>query len=84
MVNETTRSLPPRPVVDQCLLRQMEEEAVALKAELADTGHAITLLNTGGQDLLDLEATLNRNLFDLGLQIKRLLAEIPLTNQPRQ
>ena len=46
-----------------------------LKAELAATGHAITLLESGGQDLLDLEATLKK-LFDLGLQIKRLLTEI--------
>ena len=74
MVNEMTKSLHPGADIDQCLLRQLEEEAVALKAELADTGCAITLLETGGQDLLDLEATLNKNLFDLGLLIKCLLA----------
>ena len=33
MVNETTKSLHPRADIDQCLLRQLEEEAVALKAE---------------------------------------------------
>ena len=72
---ETTRSLRPGPDLDQCLLRQLEEEVAVLKAELANTGRAITMLGTGGEDLLELEATLNKNLFDLGLQIKRLIAE---------
>ena len=46
-INETTRSLHPGPAVDQCLLPQPEEETILLKAELPDTGHAITLLNSG-------------------------------------
>ena len=75
-IAETTRSLHPGPAVDQCLLRQLEEETVLLKAELADTGRTITTLETGGDALLELEATLNKNLFDLGLQIKRLIAEV--------
>ena len=78
VINEETKSLHPGPAVDRCLLRQLEEEAIALKAELADTGRAITLLETGGEDLLDFEAALNKTLFDLGLQIKRLLAEITI------
>ena len=61
------------PELDQCLLRQLEEEVVALKAELAYTGGAITLLETRGQELLDTEAALNKALFDFGLQIKQLL-----------
>ena len=77
MVNETTRSLTPGPAVNQCLLRQLEE-AVSLKAELADTGRAIAMLETGGKDLLELEATLNKNLFDLELQIKHLFAELTI------
>ena len=76
MVSETTRSLHPGPAVDQCSLRQLEEEAVALKAELADTGWAITMLVTGQEELLELEAALNKNLFDLGLQIKHLFAKL--------
>ena len=67
VTNETTRSLHPGPVVDQYLLKQLEEEVVVLKAELADTDHAITMLETRSEDLLELEATLNKNLFDLGL-----------------
>ena len=66
-MNETTRSLRPGPAVDQCLLRQLEEEVATLKGELADTGRAITMLETGQEDLLKLEAALNKNLFDLGL-----------------
>ena len=62
--------------------RQLEEEVTALKAELADTARAITLLETGGQDLLDLEATLNKSLFDVGLQIKHLLAEHSASKPP--
>ena len=76
IVDETTRSVRPGPAVDQYLLSQLEEEVVALKAELADTGRAITTLETGREDLLDLEAALNKNLFNLGLQIKRLIAKL--------
>ena len=65
MVNETMQSLHLGPAIAQYLLWQMEE-AIVLNAELADTGQAITLLETGGQDLLDLEAALNKNLSDLG------------------
>ena len=78
MINETTRSLHPRPGVDQCLLKQLEEEAVVLKAELhvADTCSAITMLETGGEDLLELKAPLNKNLFALGLQFQLLMAKL--------
>ena len=69
MVSETTKSLSPGPGLGHCLLVQLEEEIVALKAELADTGHGIALLETGGQELLGTVAALNKALFDLGLHI---------------
>ena len=59
-MNETMRSLCPGPVVDQCLLRQLEEEVAVLKAELAHTDRVITMLATGREDLLKLEAALNK------------------------
>ena len=75
MVNETMTSLIRGPKIDQCLLRQLEEEILSLKAELAETGRAITLLETGGEELLEFEAALNQTLFDLGLLIKRVLSD---------
>ena len=75
MVNETMTSLIRGPKIDQCLLRQLEEEILSLRAELTETGRAITLLETGGKELLEFEAALNKNLFDLGLRIKRLLSD---------
>ena len=52
MVIGTMKSLHPGEEGDQCLLSQLEEETVALKAELADTGCVIILLETGNQELL--------------------------------
>ena len=49
-MNEMTKSLSPGPELDQCLLRHLQEEIVALKAELADNGCGIILSETGGQE----------------------------------
>ena len=68
MVSEMMKSLHPGQEGDQCLLRKLELEAVDLKAELADSGREIPVLQTGEQDLLDLEATLNKKPFALGWQ----------------
>ena len=76
MASKTTKSLHPGPEVDQCLFRKLEEETIDLKAELADMGHASTVLEIGEQELLDLEAALSTNFFDLELQIKCLLAKL--------
>ena len=70
MVSEMMKSLSPGPEFDQCLLRQLDKEIVALKAELAVTGRGITLLETGGQEILDAEAALSKALFDLGVHVK--------------
>ena len=38
MLSKAVKSLSPAPEIDQCLLRQLEEEIIALKGELPDTG----------------------------------------------
>ena len=51
MVSEMTKSLHPRPEIDHCLLRQVEEETVLLKGELTDTGRPSNFMDTGEQEL---------------------------------
>ena len=63
IIDKTTRSLCPGPAVDQCLLRQLEEEAVILKAVLADTGRAITMLETGEEGVIAWTWSNSKSLF---------------------
>ena len=59
--------------VDRCLLQQLEEQTASLKRDLDNVGERIASLEKDWPDLSDLEDTLDKVLFKLSLQIKRLL-----------
>ena len=63
--------------VDRCLLQQLEEQAASLKRDLSNVGERIALLDEDRPDLADIEDTLDKALFKLSLQIKRLLNNTP-------
>ena len=61
--------------VDRCLLQQLEEQIFSLKRDLSNVGERIALLDEDRPDLSDLEVDLDKVLFKLSLQIKRLLSD---------
>ena len=72
-VQEILEPLAGGPNLDHCLLQQLDEQIVGLKVEWTDVVKGIAMPKDEQLDLLDPEATLDKALFDLGLQIKWLL-----------
>ena len=76
-VKDEFKCLTPRP--DQDLLQQLEEQVGSLTKDLSDLARDILSSEKEEEDLLDIytEATLRKVLFDLSVQIKRLLQDRP-------
>ena len=67
--------------VDRCLLQQLDEQIASLKRDLSSVGERIALLEEDRPDLSYLEDALDKALFKMSLQIKRLLNDTP-SNAP--
>lgn len=60
---------------DTCLLLQCEEQIAGIKTELANVSRDVVSLDVEPPGLSEQQAKLSKNLFDLGLRIKRLRTE---------
>ena len=76
-VQEDVGSAQTKTEVDRCLLQQLDEQISSLKRDLSSVGERIALLEEDRPDLSNLEDALDKTLFKLSLQIKRLLNNTP-------
>ena len=75
-IKDEIEVLTPRPYLDNCLLRQLEEQLGGVSKDLSDIGQDI-VSSEEEENLLDTEATLCKSFFNLSVQIKRLLQDRP-------
>ena len=71
--NSTIESLTPGPARHTCLVWQLEEQGGRINAEQSDLSHDILKLQHKDRDRLGLSSALSRTLFELSVQLKRLL-----------
>ena len=70
-VSKAVEPLAPRPSLNNCLLQQIKEHIISLKAELEDIAQAA--LSLKDKSLLEQHSTLQKALYDLDLNVKRVL-----------
>ena len=72
-VQDAVRPLEPGPDLDFYLVQQLEEQVVNLRQELEDVGRGLVMMERDDEGLGELEATLDKALFNVALQLKRLI-----------
>ena len=77
LVKKEIEPLTPSPSLDSCLLLQLEEQVGRIETDLLDVTRDILSSEKEEEDLLDQKDRLCKGLFDLSLQIKRLLHDQP-------
>ena len=61
-----------RPDLDNCLIKQLQEQVSSLRAKLSDVVRDILSLEQEDQSLLEQESALNKVFLDLSLQVRQL------------
>ena len=74
-INSTVELLTSGPDLDTCLVRQLEKEVDRISTEHSDLTRNILSLEHEDRELLHLSSALAKTLFDLSLQIERLLSD---------
>ena len=74
-INSTIETLTSGPGLDACLVQHIEKQISRISAEDSDLTRDILALEHEDHDLLDLSSTLAKTLFNVSLQIERLLSD---------
>ena len=76
-VKDEIKGLTPRPDLGSCLLRQVEEQVGSVTKDLSYRAQDILPSKEEEECLLDTKVTLGKALFELSVQIKCLLRDLP-------
>ena len=74
-INFTAESLTPESDPDICLMQRLEKQVDRMNGEHSDLTCDILSLELKDRDLLGLSLTLFKTLFDLSVQMKKLLSD---------